>query len=325
MKKLALLLLAPLAWAQSAEDAAITKLYETRDIATRIGARVSMPLLGVPKELREKSESRDHASVADSDVDAETKRQLEGGLQRLEELLRRHAGLNPETLGSPKRLRMTEAGTLVAATSAGEQDRLAGMIEHLRRFEGAYSIDAQLVDVPRDVARDLGVDASSVLRSDVDRAALLASLVSRGASVLVAPKLLVHPLQQANVIAAETLNYVGDWTVHTVEPGPVEVLDPVLMEVTLGSALDAFVVPLPDEKLELSLEVQHASVERPLRTQRVSLAGREVEVALPVITQQRAQLEFSLADGATAVLALPAEGERVLLQFVTVRSVPQPK
>jgi hypothetical protein len=164
-----------------------------------------------------------------------------------------------------------------------------------------------------------------VLRSDVDRAALLASLVSRGASVLVAPKLLVHPLQQANVIAADTLNYVGDWTAHTVEPGPVDVLDPVLMEVTLGSALAAFVVPLPDEKLALSLEVQHASVERPLRTQRVSLAGRDVEVALPVITQQRARLEFSLADGATAVLALPAEGERVLLQFVTVRSVPQQK
>jgi hypothetical protein len=325
MKKLSLLLLAPLAWAQSADEAAITKLYETRDIASRIGALLPMPVLGVPQKLREKTESGEQSPTAVADDDTGTKQQLESGIRRLEELLRRHAGLSAETLASPKRLRMTEAGTLVAETSASEQARLARVVENLRRFEGAFSVEALLVEVPRDVTQDLGLNESSVLQAEVERDALLASLRNRGASVVVGPKLLVNPLQRANVIVGDTLNYIGDWSVHTVEPGPVEVLDPVLMEVTLGSALAAFVAPLPESKVALSLEVQHASAERPLRTQRVSRAGREVEVALPVITQQRAQLEFSLADGATAVLALPAESERVLLQFVTVRSVPQQK
>lgn len=339
--KLQPLLLAPLLVAALPQQSSSVRTYDTRNIVERVGSKVAAPQLGRPRPLQ--SNAMENAGPQDGNAKPEeADDSWRERAKSLEEILRRQLQLDASasseshwlhvsadgvvsTRRDVSRLHMNERGSLSANLEEVEHSRLVELLERLRSFVDLVSFEVRLVEVPKAVAAKLGIEGDSMLTSTEDRDVLLASLRAEGMNLLVAPKLAMRSLQAASLQVGESLNYIHDWSVTKVEPGAVEVLDPLVMEVQLGTYVQARAVPLPDGKLSLSVEIQYATMERPLRTQRVQLGSREVEVALPEISAQRVQVELTVAPKATTLLPIPSEADKLLLVFVTADVVPETK
>jgi len=319
-------LLATLLLAPSAQQATGVKSVEARDILERMGTDFDAPRPGVPRPIQAKTVARDLAAGTEAELDAVAeKRRRTAASAKLESILRGQLRLEAAAPGNAKWLRVSEDGALTASLDAAGQARLDELLACMRAFDKLVMIEARYIELPKAAARKLGIDATSTLATIEERDILLESLMSEDADMLSSPKVLMLPLQQASLYVGDTVNYVEDWSVHKVETGGAEVLDPRIMEVRLGMSLVARAVPLPADKLSLSLEIGRATITKPMRTSRVQLGSREVEVALPEISNRRVQIELTVAPKATTLLPIPSEGDRMLLVFVTADVVPESK
>jgi len=324
--KFLFLLLATLPLAPSAQQATGVKSVDARDVLERMGTDFDAPRLGVPRPIQAKTVARDLAAGTEAEPDAVAERRRRvAASAKLESILRGQLRIEAAAPGDAKWLRVSEDGALTASLEAAEQARLDELLACMRAFDELVMIEARYVELPKAAARKLGIDATSTLATMEERDVLLESLMSEGADILASPRVLMQPLQQASLYVGDVVNYVEDWSVHTVEPGGAEVLDPRIMEVRLGTFLVARAVPLPADKLSLSLEIGHATIAKPMRTSRVQFGSREVEVALPEISNQRVRMELTVAPRATTLLPIPSEGGRMLLVFVTADVMPESK
>ncbi len=205
------------------------------------------------------------------------------------------------------------------------QARLEELLACLRSFDDLVVIEARHEEVSRTAARKPGIEGTSHLATVEERDVLLAVLTFEGADRLSSPEVLTHSLQRASLCVGDVLSQVEDWSIHKVEPNGAEVLEPRVMEVGLGTSLVAHGLPPSGDKRSLSLEIEHATVAKPLRTSHVQLGSRELEVTLPEISAQRVQIELTVAPKATTLPTTPSEAGKLLLVFVTADIVPQAK
>ena len=302
------------------------KGVDARDILERMGTDFDAPRLGVPRPIQANTAARDLAGGTEAEPDALAEKQRRATASaKLESILRGQLRIEAAAPQDAKWLRVSTDGALTASLDTAEQARLDELLACMRAFDELVMIEARYVELPKTAARKLGIDSTSTLATIEERDVLLESLMSEGADMLCSPKVLMQPLQQASLYVGDVVNYVEDWSVHKVEPGGAEVLDPRIMEVRLGTFLVARAVPLPADKLSLTLEIGYATVAKPMRTSRVQFGSREVEVALPEISNQRVQMELAVAPRATTLLPIPSEGDRMLLVFVTTDVVPESK
>lgn len=324
--KLPLLVLATLLLTPSAQQSTGTTKVDARDILERMGQDFGAPRMGVPRPLQPKTAAVEVDSDAEAtSVAASDKQRRAAASKVLEGSLRRQLQLEKATPADAQWLRVDEEGVVSASLDASGQAHLEELLACLRSFDDLIVIEARYVEIARAAARKLGIEGTSHLATVDERDVLLEALMAESANMLSAPKVLMHSLQQATLYVGELVTYVADWSVHKVAPNGAEVLDPKVMEVRLGTSLAARGLPLPSDKLSLSLEIEHATIATPLRTSRVQLGSHEVEIALPEISTQRVQVEFTAAPQATTLLAIPSEADKLLLVFVTADIVPNTK
>lgn len=324
--KLHLLALATLLLTPSAQQTTGTTSLDARDILERMGPDFGAPRMGLPRPLQPKTTAREVDSEAGTEsVAASDKQRRIAASKVLESSLRRQLRLEETTAVDTRWLRVNDEGVVSGSLDATGQARLEELLACLRSFDDLIVIEARYVEVSRAAARKLGIEATSHLATVEERDVLLDALKFEGADTLSSPKVLMHSLQRASLYVGDVLTYVEDWSIHKVEPHGAEVLDPKIMEVRLGTFLAARGLPLPGDKLSLSLEIEHATVAKPLRTSRVQLGSREVEVALPEISAQRVQVELTVSPKATTLLPIPSEADKLLLVFVTADVVPETK
>ena len=324
--KLHLLALAALLLSPSAQQTTGTTSRDARDILERMGPDFGAPRMGLPRPVQSKTTARELASDDSTDSVAATDRRRRIAASKvLEASLRRQLRLEEASAVDARWLRVNEEGVVSGSLDAAGQAQLEELLACLRGFDDLIVIEARYVELQRTVARKLGIEATSHIATTEERDVLLDALMAEGANMLSSPQVLMHSLQQATLYVGDVLTYVEDWSVHKVEPHGAEVLDPKIMEVRLGTSMAARGLPLPGDKLSLSLEIEHASVAKPLRTSRVQLGSREVEIALPEISAQRVRVELTVAPKATTLLPIPSEADKLLLVFVTADVVPETK
>jgi hypothetical protein len=313
-------------------------LYEARDIVERIGPDFPARKIGTSRPARSGLLEGGVPLLADIPLVGSALKQPAASDRFIEELARVAAGsrvlestvsrlILPKAKDAAFNLRCTDNGTFVLTATAPQHEWVSAFFDHLRKYDKLVEVEARFVRVPGERLKELGIEGTSVFPKPEDVPTLLEALKQTPkVEFMSAPRVVVLPLQRASISVLDQVRYVGDWRVETVEPGAQEVLVPEIEELETGLALDVRAVPLPGEKLALTLEAQEARLARPLVpfTEKLKTKKGEVEVAiaLPDVAIQRVQTELLLQDGSTAVLVVdPSSSKDRLVIVVTVRSV----
>lgn len=321
------------------QQPALLHIHDVSDLAERMGPEFPARKIGTARPVGPKGTAERGVPVladipllgslfTNSDpktASPEHATQVAAGTRLIESTVRRH--LTPQISDPHQSIGSTQAGSLVFNGTRAQHEWLKEFLTHLRSYDKLVEVEARFVRVPGERLKELGIEGNSVFPKPEDVPTLLEALKQTPkVEFMSAPRVVVLPLQRASISVLDQVRYVGDWRVETVEPGAQEVLVPEIEELETGLALDVRAVPLPGEKLALTLEAQEARLARPLVpfTEKLKTKKGEVEVAiaLPDVAIQRVQTELLLQDGSTAVLVVdPSSSKDRLVIVVTVRSV----
>src|SRR5260221_11679908 len=176
-------------------------------------------------------------------------------------------------------------------------------------------VQIHIIEGAPGMLKSLGVDAGT---KTLGRPAELESLLAQAKNLnavdmSVCPRLLTRARQQATMSTGESISYVKDWRMETVEPGPRDIAVPTIGNPFRGHEIEATPLPIERGMYGLDLKFTTSKVERPLPTKKLRIgsgAGQEVEVALPVSQQVSLKTRISLAEGGSVVFGMMSSDER---------------
>ncbi|MDA1265772.1 MAG: hypothetical protein O2816_11890 [Planctomycetota bacterium] len=253
-------------------------------------------------------------------------------LQEREEaraLVLKHAGdlrtaiaeyMQPELLQDAQTLRTLNGGALILLGSEQQHVWTRQFLDLQRKTNGLLDMQARLLTVPDGVLESMGIESSAkIYPSQEAFAPILEALLAKpGVEVVTTPRLMTFPRQRANVSVINQVAYVKDYDLVVVEPGAVEIVDPVIDVIQEGVTLDLWCVPIERGVFGLDAEMQVATLERPIPTSTLQIGNlrHEVSISLPHVTEVGVSSRMSLPDGAVAVLITPDPAEQVHLVMV---------
>ena len=172
-------------------------------------------------------------------------------------------------------------------------------------------VTMSLIEVPRGGLADLGVEGSSALFEEPGAHAAFREglLAAEGVDVISTPRVAVSPRQRADLEVSTQVAYVKDYELQLVEPGSVEILDPIIDVIEEGTSLSFDAVPMPGGVVELDVEVVYSQLERPIPTVKKRFGageGGEYEIGLPEVETVRLHSLLALRPGTAALFASAA-------------------
>lgn len=204
------------------------------------------------------------------------------------------------------------AGFLARAEAKADSFVLLEM--ELLRCSAALAAELAIGDVPRVLDAEAAATFSASLRSPGDAAS-----PREGLDRLIAPRVLVRPLQSLQMSVGDPVSYVKDYELVKLENRVIA--DPVIEVLQTGFGFDGSLAYVGDESFALRCALRFAELERPIAERRIELG---IEGAAPVTIQVpkldevtcEAQLRFS----ANETLVLPCPEFRGLRQFLVLRA-----
>ncbi|MCA9000458.1 MAG: hypothetical protein KDB61_00950 [Planctomycetes bacterium] len=187
-----------------------------------------------------------------------------------------------------------------------------------------------LVEIPTGHLTEFGVQGSSAtFNSPAEFAALLKRMgQSEEVTMVSAPQVLLQPRGRANISTSNKVSYVSDYVLQIVEPGNMEILDPVVEVIEEGVSIDVRAVPVPGGVVQFDMAVNFAVLQRPIPTVKTRIRsgkGPEVEISMPEVDHIKLNSVITLPQGSAALIssAAPNEGKDfvILLQYVKPKSV----
>ena len=114
--------------------------------------------------------------------------------------------------------------------------------------------------------KSLGLDAGTkMLQKPAELESFLATAKSLNAADLsICPRLLTRARQKATMSTGESISYVKDWRMETVEPGPRDIAVPTIGTVFSGDEFEATALPIDQGMYGLDLKYTTTRVDRPL-------------------------------------------------------------
>lgn len=203
------------------------------------------------------------------------------------------------------------AGFLARAEAKADSFVLLEM--ELLRCSAALAVELAIGDVPRVLDAAAAETFSASLRSRGDAAP------RDGLDQLIAPRVLVRPLQSLQMSVGDPVSYVKDYELVKLENRVIA--DPVIEVLQTGFSFDGSLAYVGDESFALRCALRFAELERPIAERRIELG---IEGAAPVTIQVpkldevtcEAQLRFS----ANETLVLPCPEFRGQRQFLVLRA-----
>jgi hypothetical protein len=233
------------------------------------------------------------------------------------------------------------------AIRADPQGCIAGFLrpvqhEWLERFLALQAADAEpwVAEVqfhysmlPPGAVSKLQLDGTATLLPD---AAAVEAMSKRLASIepesINAPRLLVLPRQYGDLSVLSEVAYVKEYRLEVVEPGDVEILDPIVDVIQEGLVTRVRAQQVSEGLYGLELDCSIAEIERPIPTRKVkvsSLHATEVEVGLPKVGTAQIVATLRLADGGGALLIVAGPDSKrdlaVLVRFQRRPFTPMPE
>lgn len=214
-------------------------------------------------------------------------------------------------------LRVDSSSILLLGTSAQHQ-WAKQFLELQREDQGMLDVAMKLYTVPAGAMETLGVVGSAELLTGAESRFLEQRLAATdGVERVSAPRILTLPRQEAHLSVLNQIAYVRDYELVVVEPGGIELADPVVdvIEEGVNVILQAVAIEKRAEGFVYAVEVDFhsSSVERPIPTVTREIgAGRHpVEIGLPVRTEVGLSSSLLLGSGAVAVLVTPDPSREV--------------
>jgi hypothetical protein len=193
-------------------------------------------------------------------------------------------------------------------------------------------VQIHIIEGAPGMLKSLGVDAGT---KTLQRPAELESLLAQAKNLAsvdmsVCPRLMIRARQQARMSTGESISYVKDWRMETVEPGPRDIAVPTIGNLFNGHEIEATALPIEQDTYGLDLNFTTSKVERPLPTKKMRIGsgeGQEVEVASPVSHQVTLKTRISLADGGSVVFGMMSNDEHreVAVAVTLQRGAPDPQ
>lgn len=237
--------------------------------------------------------------------------------------------LHSVTAMAPSGFGQTVTSLAVVGTAA-QQKWIKKFLTLSNQTTDLVRIDSRWISGPKGSFEKLGLEGSSVLPNKEQFEQFLAVLEAdrKGNGQfdqLLAPSLLIHNLQRANVSTIDQIAYIKEWHVAFVLPGPQEIADPVIETIDAGETLEVRPVRVAQDLYRLSLDIRHVAVAQPIPTKkvRVSVApGGEAEIGLPVVTRVNFTADVKLASDGAVVLVTPLDDKKDLALIVKLSPVP---
>lgn len=296
-------------------------------------------LIGLPKVEAVQAEMSimlegDTATVPDYRAKQEelskTRERAQVQAQALADVLKLH--MRPKFIEDRNSSRLLHRGLLVLLASPEQHDWVATFLAFQREPQGFLQIEARMITVPQGTMSDLGVSGSAqIFENDAEFEALLRSIIASGpdVEVVTAPKIVARPLQKATVSILNQVAYVSDYELVIVEPGKVEIADPVIDVIQEGVVFEVRAVPLSPGIYGVEVDLSQTTLLRPMRTYKSVIgAGRhEVTYTLPEVVKRGIHTQLTLADGASALFVSPdgpvASDGRDLVIIFRLRHIPE--
>ncbi len=233
--------------------------------------------------------------------------------------------MRPKLTDPKGNLHLFNDGVLALTGSDEQHAWTRQFLDVQRRTTGMVEIQVRLVTVPEGRMRTLGVEGSSALyENDVKLDALMHGLTGEDIEWITAPRVLTHLRQRAQISVLNQVAYLEDYELVVVEPGSVEIIDPVVGVVQEGTFLEILNAPVEPGVFGIDLNLDLSTLERPIPTKTIQVGAdrREFEIGQPKVTTVNVSSKMLLRDGATALLISPDPTRDVDLGvFITLRHV----
>lgn len=212
------------------------------------------------------------------------------------------------------------------------KDQHAWLAAFLGRLRGPHTwqgrVDAHFIRLPQGGASKLGLERSATtLSGRAETDAFLAKIEKVEHDVLASPSLMAGMAQRARMSILNQVAYVKDFELKVVQPGNVEIADPVVAVVHEGKILDLRIVDVGEGLYGMELKSTIAQLQRPIPTHKIRLGpgeGTEVEVGLPEVITAAIDAELRMASGDSVVLFSPSADEFDLLIIVSFQVIQLP-
>lgn len=191
-----------------------------------------------------------------------------------------------------------------------------------------------LLEVPTGHLAKLGIEGSSTtMNSDQEyQDMLLKFRTSEHATMVTAPQVAMPTRGRSNISTLSQISYVADYVLQIVEPGSMEILDPVIEVIEDGVSIDVRGVPVPGGVVRFDVDVEFSVLQRPIPTVKTRIRsgdGPEVEISMPEVTTIKLNSVITLPEGNAALIssAAPSEGKdfAIILQYAKPRTQVNPK
>ena len=304
---------------QETEDAAYLVVYDVSDLTGSQGlTALRNAIVAEDATVEKRMEALDDYQAKRQEVE----RASAGLVDAVRELLR-------PPLTTEDRVDCVENGMLVFAGRAQQHAWMEDFLSSTRSFQGQILMEARLIEADAALFDAWLPDQRlSAVLDDNAVQELLRKVATSQTDVISAPKVLVQPYQAAEVSVLQTIPYVADYELTLLPDQELEILDPIIETVHVGTMLKLRGAPLSGERLALRCEVTHSTAETPFPdfTTNLGAPGREVTIQLPEIAQVKAQARFDLRPGESVLIKAPdptdpeAPAQFLLMQADVIRT-----
>ncbi len=199
----------------------------------------------------------------------------------------------------------------------------------LQRGADMIEVEARFIEIEGIRLEELDIDLSGATAgmAPAERDRLMEALKERQAEVIAAPRIRMRPASSSQLSALETISYVQDWHLVTVEPGPYEVAVPVIGTLEEGTRMEALGLLLPDGTIGLELAISRSEMIalRPFELTLRKEPAEVVQLALPEVKISSVDTRVVLADGAAVLLGGLATGGDQRMAFLIEARVVRPR
>ncbi len=294
------------------------ELYDVADLngldeVRELSAQVSDLIKGGIRSLSDLQAKQEELSVARARAEEEA--------PALADALKLH--MQPSFVVDRNSLVVLDNGHLVLSASPQQHAWVSAFLAFQREPQGLILIKAQVLTVPQGTLARLGLKGSAKIFEETEVfEALLEKVIAAGpeVEVLTAPKILTYPRQKATISILTQVAYVKDYTLEIVQPGDVEIADPVIEVIQEGVIFNVRVIPLAPGIYGVEVDLTQSTILRPLRTVKILIgaARHEVSITLPEVHERGLETHLTMSNGGAAIFVSPdLEDDRDLV--VTLR------
>jgi len=224
-----------------------------------------------------------------------------------------------------ERIEAENQGYLISYLQPAQHLWLEQFLNLQRTDGGAWHamVEGRIYRMPPGMLARMKLTGSATLLPDAAAIERQRKLLEDARAELVsAPQLTTLPGQRGNLSVLNEVAYVKEYELHVIEPGNVEILDPVVEVIQEGLLMEVRVLQVSEGLYGLELTCTNAELERPIPTKKVRpspLFASEVEIGQPVVHTAKVNATVRLADGSGVLLVAAGSDESreiaVLLTF----------